>query len=113
MDVCFIDIDQTSLRPTYLFIQFVEPLHKVSSFVRVGFLGQFLASLPTQMRRTQDAVQRTAGQVAIQRLFEPESQLFQRPIVAGQAVVDRLAFHDNAYELPDLLEAKKGRRPPV
>jgi len=58
-------------------------------------------------------MQRTAGQIAIHDLLEPAPQLFQRPIVTRQPVVDRLACQYNLYELPDLLAAKKGRRPPV
>ena len=108
MDVCFINIGQTCPQPPYLFIQEVELLHKGSSSVRVSFLGQLLASLPPQARRAQNTVQRIAGQIPNHRLSEPEPQLFQRPIVAGQPVIDRLGFKHNAYELPDLLEAKKG-----
>lgn len=113
MDVCFIDKDQTCLQLPYLFIQLVEPLHKVSAFVRVGSLGKLLASLPTQTCGAQESVQRTAGQIAIHDQLEPEPQLFQRSTMTGQPVIDRLTFLDNAYESPDLLTAKKGRRTPV
>ena len=113
MDVCFIDIE-SDVSATAIPVHTVRGTVAQSQLVCAGRLSWAVCGMDSNPNaRTQDAVQRTAGQVAIQRLFEPEPQLFQRPIVAGQAVVDRLAFHDNAYELPDLLEAKKGRRPPV
>ena len=113
VDVGFINIDQTDLLATELFIQLLKAFHKGRTFLWVGFLEHFLALFPAQPRCLQNPVQRAAGEIAAHDLLEPTPQLFQRPTMTRQSMLYRFCLADNVHELLDLLPAKKGRRPPV
>ena len=65
VDVGFINIDQTDLLATELFIQLLKAFHKGRTFLWVGFLEHFLALFPAQPRCLQNPVQRAAGEIAI------------------------------------------------
>ena len=83
------------------------------SNARFGLAQQFLDLLPGQLRVPQDAAEGVPPGDPAERAQDPLLELLHRPVVTGQAVVDRRAVLDGLNDPFRLLLVKRGERPPL
>lgn len=113
MNVRFIDKYQADGASAQALVEELKLLHKLGSFSGVCFGQKLFTLFPTQSRCFQDGTQRIAGHAPLQFRFDPASQLFQRPAMTRDAMLDRLTARDGFDDLVSLVLDKKGVRPPL
>jgi hypothetical protein len=113
VEVGLVALQEDDLAATDPLVQALQLLDVSGPLFWVGLAQQLLDLLERQPGPFQGGADGVAPGAQAEGLPQPLSEFLDRPEMAGQAMVERLAVLDDVDDLFYLLLAKRGALPPV